>query len=215
MKTRGIILAGGSGTRLYPITAPTSKQLLAVYDKPMIYYPLSTLMLAGIREILVISTPQDLPSMMKLLGDGSSYGVTISYAEQSAPRGLVEAFLIAEDFLDGADQCMLALGDNLVYGSGLSGTLSNGIQNNQGATVFSYKVMEPQNYGVVEFHKDGSVLSIEEKPENPKSNFAAIGLYIFDNRVCELSKQVVPSKRNELEISDLNSLYLKDQSLRN
>lgn len=211
---KGIILAGGSGTRLYPLTMVTSKQLLPVYDKPMVYYPLSVLMLAGIKEIMIISTPTDLPNFERLLGDGSEFGVELSYAEQPSPDGLAQAFIIGEEFI-GDDNVAMVLGDNIYYGNGFTKILREAKEHaeNGEATIFGYYVNDPERFGIVEFDDNGKVISVEEKPQNPKSNYCITGLYFYDNRVVDLAKKVKPSHRGELEITDLNRLYLEDGTL--
>ena len=212
MINKGIILAGGSGTRLWPLTITVSKQLMPVYDKPMIYYPLSTLMLAGIKEILVITTPEDMSLFQRLLNDGSQWGIEISYAEQAAPNGLAEAFIIGEKFIDG-DPCALVLGDNIFYGSGLVSILQNASKLNEGTLIFGYPVNDPERYGVVSFDENGKAVSLEEKPKNPKSNYVVPGLYFYDSNVVGHVRQLKPSPRGELEITDLNKIYLENQSL--
>ena len=212
---KGIVLAGGAGTRLYPLTMVTSKQLLPVYDKPMIYYPLSTLMLAGIKDILIISTPTDLPNFERLLGDGSQFGIHLSYKVQPSPDGLAQAFLLGEEFI-GDDMCAMVLGDNVFYGSGLTDKLEVAVENakNGQATIFGYHVNDPERFGVMEFDENWNILSVEEKPKKPKTNYCITGLYFYDNRVVDFAKKIKPSARGELEITDLNDLYLKDGSLK-
>jgi len=210
---KGILLAGGTGSRLHPVTLSISKQLLPVYDKPMVYYPLTTLMLAGVRDVLVISTPQDLPRFRELLGDGSQLGMELSYAEQDKPRGLAHAFIVAEKFLDHSPSCALILGDNIFYGSELALTLQKVAEQPGGATIFAYQVNDPERFGVVEFDTQGKAMSIEEKPKNPRSKFAVTGLYFYDHRAVDVAKGLTPSARGELEITDLNRWYLERNDL--
>ena len=212
MKRKGIILAGGSGSRLYPVTQSISKQLLPVYDKPMIYYPLTTLMLGDIREILIISTPQDLPKFKKMFGDGSQWGLSLCYQVQPSPDGIAQSFILGEDFI-GEDLITLILGDNIFYGNDLEKVLNSANKNYSGATIFAYQVKDPERYGVVQFNKNNDVISIDEKPLNPKSNFAITGLYYYDQRVVQIAKDLKPSKRNELEITDINEKYLEKNNL--